>query len=115
DSLVFEVLAWTPSTKKAVRGQAFQLVIPTSPAPNNPNFQLPPTQAELTAYFDSVKNQIKGKMVLVGKPATIPVNFNPNPKRLNDDDLRRRFDPNATPQTPNFPQFNLPPDRLTFQ
>lgn len=117
DSLVFEVLAWTPGTKKAVKGQTFQLLIPTtpSPRPNNPDFQLPPTQAELTAYFDSIKSQIKGKMVLIGKPAVVPVNINPQPKRIPDEDLRRRLDPNAPQQQQNFQPFNVPPDRLTFQ
>jgi len=116
DSLVFEVLAWTPGTKKAVKGQAFQMIIPTTPSPTNPNFQLPPTQADLTAYFESIKAQVKGKMVLVGKPAVIPVNINPNPKRLNDDDLRKRFDPNAPQQPqPNFQLPQLPPTLLTFQ
>jgi len=117
DSLVFEVLAWTPGTKKAVKGQAFQMVIPTTPSTTNPNFQLPPTQEALTAYFNSVKAQIKGKMVLVGKPAVIPVNINPQPKRLNDEDLKKRFDPNAPlPQQPQFPQFPAPqPGQLTFQ
>lgn len=116
DSLVFEVIAWTPGTKKAVKGQTFQLLIPTTPAPNNANLQLPPTQAELTAYFESIKSQVKGKMVLIGKPAVIPVNINPNPKRLNDEVLKRRFDPNATPQpTPGFRPPPAQPDRLTFQ
>ncbi len=106
DSLVFEVLAWTPGTKKAVNGQTFQLIIPTTPAPTEtfPNAVQNPTQAELTAYFDSVKSQVKDKMILVGKPAVIPVNINPPPKRLNDDDLKKRLDPN-NPQPPvQFPQ-----------
>jgi len=117
DSLTFEVLAWTPGTKKAVRGQTFQLLIPTTPAPtpNNPNAQLLPTQSELTAYFESVKAQVRGKMVLVGKPAVIPVNINPPAKRLNDEELKRRFDPNATPQAQNFQPPPAQPDRLTFQ
>jgi carboxypeptidase Q len=105
DSLVFEVLAWTPGTKSTVSGQAFQLTIPTTPAPTaqNPNaFQLP-TQAELTAYFEGIREQVKGKMVLVGKPAVVPVNITPGPKRLDDEDLKKRFDPSATPQP--FPQF----------
>jgi carboxypeptidase Q len=120
DSLVFEVLAWTPGTKgkKGVKGQAFQLVIPTTPAPTetNPNAVQNPTQAELTAYFESVKSQIAGKMVLIGKPAVIAVNINPQPKRLNDEDLRKRFDPN-NPQPPfNFPQPPVPkPGTLTGQ
>ncbi|MGB7068013.1 MAG: M20/M25/M40 family metallo-hydrolase [Pyrinomonadaceae bacterium] len=77
DSLVFEVLAWTPGTKKTRKGQALKIVLPERPS-----------QQELTAYFDSVRPQIKGKMVLVGNPASIPVNFNPSAKRI---------DPAATP------------------
>ncbi len=93
DSLVFEVLAWTPSTKKKVRGQAFQIILPERP-----------TQNELTTYFDSIKAQIKGKMVLIGKPAVIPVNINPNAKRLTDEMVRQRVNPNATPQPFPTPQ-----------
>ena len=120
DSLVFEVLSWTPGTKKkkGVKGQAFQLILPTTPAPteNNPNAVQQPTQAELTAYFDSIKSQIKGKMVLIGKPAVIPVNINPPPKRLNDEDLKKRFDPNNPQQPFNFPQPPTPkPGTLTGQ
>jgi len=106
DSLVFEVLAWTPGTKKAVKGQAFNLIIPTVPS-GNPNFPLPPTQAELTTYFDSIRDSVKGKMVLVGKPAVVPVNINPNPKRLDDETVRQRVNPTATPQT--FPTPPTPP------
>ncbi len=93
------------------------MIIPTTPSPTNPNFQLPPTQAELTAYFESVKANVKDKMILMGKPAVIPVNINPNPKRLNDEDLKKRFDPNAPQQPPpNFPQPPAPqPGQLTFQ
>ncbi|CAN5538527.1 M28 family metallopeptidase [soil metagenome] len=92
DSLVFEVLAWTPSTKKTVKGQAFQIILPERP-----------TQDELTKYFDSIKTQIKGKMVLMGKPAVIPVNINPQSKRLSDDLVRQRLNPN-NPQTFPTPQ-----------
>jgi hypothetical protein len=87
DSLVFEVLAWTPGTNGAVKGQAFQLNLPQRP-----------TQEELTAYFNSVKANISGNMILMGKPAVIKVNFEPQPKRIEDETLKRRFDPNATPQ-----------------
>lgn len=86
DSLVFEVLAWTPATKGVVTGQALQMVLPERP-----------TQAELTAYFDSVKDQVRGKMVLLGSPNRIPVNFEPPAKRIADETLKRRFDPNAVP------------------
>lgn len=86
DSLVFEVLAWTPGTRAAVVGQAFQITLPDRP-----------TQEELTSYFNGVKAKIRGKMVLVGKPAVIPVNFNPPAKRLDDEQLRRRFESSAPP------------------
>lgn len=118
DSLVFEVLAWTPGTKaKGVRGSAFQLKIPMKPNPNNPNFMMPPTESELNAYFESVKSQIKGKMVLVGKPAVIPVNINPPAKRIDDDTIKQRFDPNAQRQQQNFfPQApRTQPGQLTGQ
>ena len=93
DTLTFEVLAWTPGTNGAVSGQAFQMILPERP-----------TQDELTKYFDGVKNQVRGKMVLVGNPTVVPVNFNPPPKRLNDEEIRRRFDPTATPQPSPSPQ-----------
>ena len=106
DSLTFEVLAWTPSTKKQVRGQAFQFNLPELP-----------TQDELTAYFESIKTQVKGKMILMGKPAVIPVNINPQAKRLNDEQVRQRLDPNATPQTFPMPQPTQTPKagQLNFQ
>ena len=99
DNLTFEVLAWTPSAKK-VKGQAFQIVIPRFPSDNLPNALANPTQAELNAYFDSIREQVKDKIVLVNKPAVVPVNFNPPVKRLNDDDLKKRYDPSATPSRP---------------
>ncbi len=118
DSLVFEVLAWTPGTKKkGVRGSAFQLNVPMKPNPNNPNFMMPPTESELNAYFESVKSQIKGKMVLVGKPAAVPVSINPPAKRIDDDTIKQRFDPNNQRPQPNFfPQAPRPqPGQLTGQ
>ena len=72
DSLVFEVLAWTPGTEKPVTAEAFHVVLPNRP-----------TQEELTAYFNSIREQVKGKIVLVGRAAAIPVNFTPPPKRIN--------------------------------
>ena len=88
DSLVFEVLAWTPSTNGVVSGQAVSLVLPTQP-----------TQTELDTYLNSIKGKIKGNMVLVGKPAVLPVTIEPQPKRLSDDAVKKRLDPNnTTPQ-----------------
>lgn len=90
DSLVFEILAWTPGTEKAVTAQAFHLVIPDRP-----------TQDELTAFFNSIREQVMGKIVLVGRPAKIPVSFNPPAKRI---------DPNPSPTpTPASPPRPIAP------
>ncbi|MDQ3130078.1 MAG: M20/M25/M40 family metallo-hydrolase [Acidobacteriota bacterium] len=89
DSLVFEVLAWTPGTNGVVKGQAVQLILPERP-----------TQGELTAFFGENREKIKGAMVLMGRPATIPVNFEPSAKRIPDETIRQRFDPNAAPPQP---------------
>jgi carboxypeptidase Q len=92
DSLVFEVLAWTPSTRKngvdgVVIADTVNLLIPERP-----------TREELNAYFETMKTKVNGRNVLVGRPAVVPVNFNPPAKRLDDEVLKRRFDPNAEPQ-----------------
>jgi carboxypeptidase Q len=86
DSLVGEVLAWTPSTKGTVVAEAVHVVPPTRP-----------TQAELDAWIKDVAPRIQGRIVLVGAHATVAVNLNPPALRQNDDDLRKRLDPNAPP------------------
>jgi len=109
DSLVFEVLAWTPSTNGAVKGTAVKLQLPDRP-----------TQAELTAYLNSVKSKIKGNMIMFGDARTIPVDLNPGPKRIETDKLKERLDPDAdrTPQFRVRPDANAPapkPDALDFR
>ena len=83
DNLVLEVLAWTPGTKGIVKGRAVNLVPPDQP-----------TEEELTAYLDSVKNRVRGAVVLVGKPRIVPVNLNPPAKRRADEDVKAQYDPN---------------------
>ena len=73
DALVGEVLAWTPSTKGAVKAAVTQIVLPERP-----------TQEDLTAFFTATGGAVTGKIVLVGKPQAVPVNFNPVNKRLDD-------------------------------
>ena len=92
DNLTFEVLAWTPSTSGVVTGEVFQMTLPQRP-----------TQADLDAYFNSIRSQIQGKIVVWGNPASIPVNFEPPAKRIADDVIARRFDPNAAAPTPQGP------------
>lgn len=83
DHLEGEVLAWTPSTNGAVTAGVFHLVPPESP-----NAQ------ELEAFFEGVRADVAGKIVLVGDHREISVNFNPRSKRRDDEQLRRQYDPN---------------------
>jgi carboxypeptidase Q len=86
DPLVCEVLAWTPSTKGTVQASVYQLVLPQRP-----------TQEQLTMVLNNNKAKVRGKIVLVGKPATIPVNLSPPAKRLSDEQAAERYGPNARP------------------
>jgi hypothetical protein len=80
--LEFEVLAWTPGTNGAVSGRAVNIVLPDGP-----------TEAALTAYFDSIRLQVKDAMVLVGRPRPVPVDFTPPAKRRPDDQVKAQYDP----------------------
>jgi hypothetical protein len=86
DPLVCEVLAWTPSTKGTVQASVYQLVLPQRP-----------TQEQLTMVLNNNKAKVRGKIVLVGKPATIPVNLSPPAKRQTDEQAAERYGPNARP------------------
>jgi carboxypeptidase Q len=89
-NLSFEVLAWTPSTNGTAAGPAVQLIPPQSP-----------TKDELTAWLDASASKVRGKVVLVGKAAVIPVSFNPVNKRSDDAELRARYDsPSPSPMGP---------------
>ena len=88
DPLVCEVLAWTPSTKGTVQAKALQLILPERP-----------TQEQLNTFFASNKARVRGRIVLVGKAAVVPVNLNPPAKRATDEQMERRYGPNAQPFT----------------
>ncbi len=76
DTLVAEVLAWTPGTNGAVKGAALQVTVPRQP-----------TREELAAHLESLKASLKGKIVLVNAPAVVPVTFSPAPLRREDSDV----------------------------
>ncbi len=82
DSLVVETLAWTPGTNGAVTAFAVQIEMPSRV-----------TQEELTAFFDAHRVKVKGRVVLVGAPATVPVTILPAPRRRDDAAARAQFDP----------------------
>ena len=86
DSLVCEVLAWTPSTRGTVRAKAHQIVLPERP-----------TQDQLSEYFTKERGNVRGRIVLVGKHQIVPVNLSPPAKRADDKQIAERFDPDARP------------------
>ena len=101
DQLTVEVLAWSPGTKGTVTAQAFQLAPPDRPTP-----------ADLTAYLESVRAQVKGKIVLASRAVTVAPRLEPRPARVDDARLRTRYDPNAEPSQGRGrgqPQTALPP------
>jgi hypothetical protein len=91
DALVVEALSWTPGTNGVVRGQAVQLTLPQRP-----------TRATLTAYLDSVKATVKGKMVLIGAPQQVLVSFSPAALRRDDSEILNQL--NAAPAAGPTPQ-----------
>jgi hypothetical protein len=102
--LVVQPLAWTPGTKGTVTATAFNLIPPQGPEVPQAEgargggrgpLRLGPTQAELTAYLDSIKDKVNGAAVLVGKPAVVPVNFNAEATRLTDVQAKCRYEENA--------------------
>ncbi len=116
DTLTFEVLAWTPSTKGVITSDAVQIMIPQFPAASNPNVMQNPTQEELTAYLNSVKPAVNGKIVFVGKHAFLDQTLTPPAKRVPDEDMKRRFDPSNAQQGPGGgrpPQVAPRPNALT--
>ncbi len=102
DSLVCEVLAWTPSTRGAVRAATYQLVLPEKP-----------TQEQLTAAFEKKKRKVRGRIVMVGKHEAVKLNLTPPAKRLDDKQAEQRFDPDAKPSPSPSPTPTPDPKILT--
>jgi carboxypeptidase Q len=108
-NIKLEVLGWTPSTNGTVTGSAIQLIPPQGPEvqpdPNagggrggrgggrGPQY-LPPTKEEFAQWLTANKDKVRGKMVLMGKAAVIPVDFNEPQKRTPDDRVKAQYDPN---------------------
>jgi hypothetical protein len=116
DNLVFEVLAWTPSTKGTVTAQAINIVAPQGPVVEPTPAaagaarggrgggrggvqRLGPTEAEFNAYLASLTPKIKGAVVLVGAPAMVAFQETAPAKRRDDAQMRAQYnpDPNAPP------------------
>jgi len=102
DSLVCEVLAWTPSTRGTVRANTYQLVLPDKP-----------TQEQLTAAFEKEKRKVRGRIVMVGKHEAVKLNLAPPAKRLDDKQAEQRFDPDPKPSPSPSPTPTPDPKILT--
>src|SRR5712671_6222438 len=138
--LMVKPLAWTPSTKGIVTAQVVLLdppglALPTGPGfnffgaappPPEPKWSAPPmpakakptdpkqpTQAELDAYLNSVKDKVRGAIVFVGKHVDVSEDMNPAAMRRPEDEWKSRFDA-KNPQPFRFPeQPKLPEGQLT--
>ncbi|MBI2187669.1 MAG: M20/M25/M40 family metallo-hydrolase [Acidobacteria bacterium] len=93
DALVVEALAWTPGTNGPVRAAAMALTLPERP-----------TREALTAALDRVRDAVRGKIVLVGRPQPVLVTFNPQALRREDQDVLNQL--NAPPAQPQNQQNN---------
>ena len=115
ENLKFEVLAWTPSTNGTASGSAIQVELPQGPpVPVNADAaaagggrgarggrggrggapaRLGPTKEEMDRWVADTKTKIRGRMVLIGKAAVIPVNFDPPQKRRDDEQVKAQYDP----------------------
>jgi hypothetical protein len=107
DSLVGEVLAWTPSTDGTVTGRAVVITPPQcTPIARQGDPQTCPEETELTRYLESVRSTVTGRIVLVGRHTVVPVTFAPPSLRRDDEQVRSQFDPdnpNAGPFGPQGP------------
>jgi hypothetical protein len=109
ENLKFEVLAWTPSTNGVVTASAIEIVPPQGPevppsddAPAAGAFggrggrgptRLGPTKDEMAEWLAATKGSVRGKIVMIGKAAVIPVDFTPPQKRRADDQVKAMYDP----------------------
>jgi len=106
EPLVCEVVAWTPSTNGTVSAPVAQIVLPERP-----------TQEELTNYFNTMKEKVKGKIVMAGKHAFTPVVISPPAKRIDDQQLKAQLSGNTPagppPGVPARQQEEQQPGKLT--
>ena len=96
DNLVFEVLAWTPSTPGIVTGRAVQMILPTGPQATvgrGGQTFLGPTEEELSGYFSRMAPEVNGAMVLMGPAVKVPFQEQAPAKRIADQVARDRFNP----------------------
>jgi len=89
DQLFVRPVAWTPGTNGTITAPVFALTYPDRP-----------TVADLTNYLESVRSRVKGRIVLAGQPVAVAPKLDPRPARRDEEQLRRRYDPEAAPEPP---------------
>jgi len=136
--LMVKPLAWTPSTKGVVTAKVALIDPPGMELPRGgfnffggaqpppePKWAAPPmpeakkdepkqpTQAELDAYLNSVRDKVRGAIVFVGKHVEVAEDMNPAPMRRPEEEWKSRFD-TKNPRPFRFPeQPKLPEGQLT--
>ena len=125
DNLVFEVLAWTPSTKGTVTGQVVMITPPQGPVVEQTAAgaavagaagagaggggrgggrggvqRLGPTQEELDKYLAALGPKLKNAMVMFSQPAVVPFQETPPAKRRDDAQTRASYNPNPDAAAP---------------
>ena len=127
-----EPLAWTPGTKGEVTAQVVEIEPPglggggfgfgaPAEAPAAPKWAAPPmppeakeeppkqpTQEELDAYLNSVREKVRGKIVLVGKHVEVREDMNPAAMRRPESFWTELFNP-KNPNGSPFGNFRQPP------
>jgi hypothetical protein len=99
DNLVFEVLAWTPSTKGTVTASAVQMIVPkgaeipraATADPSLPPAYYQPTKTQLEQYFATMAPKVKGNIVFVGEHTWVPFQETPPAKRQTLEQARARY------------------------
>jgi len=137
--LMVKPLAWTPNTKGMVTAQVVQLDPPGLAPPRGGGFNFfggpppppepkwaaapmpekakpaepkQPTQAELDAYLNSVKQKVRCAIVFVGKHVEVAEEMNPAAMRRAEEEWKARFDaknprPFRFPEQPKLPEGQL--------
>jgi carboxypeptidase Q len=98
DHLVAEALGWTPGTDGPVRAAAVQITLPVRP-----------TKEELSAHLETLRNTVKGKIVLVGAHQQVSVTFNDMPERREDREVLQILNASPAPGRGAPPSTQKPP------
>jgi len=85
DPVNFEVLAFTPGTDGPVSGDVVLVELPSDP-----------TGAELDRFFAGIREDVRGKVVFIGRPS--PVSFQTYPMRMDDEQAEDIFRPDREPE-----------------